>query len=153
MKRSSTVILQVVIVAMVLTALAFMLLEPQIEGRNINATQFQIYFNDLFLVCAYLASIPFFVALWKTFKVLGYAGEDSLYSPSTLKALRIIKYCGRVLVAFALSAEAYLFIVRPEEDIAGGVFMGLLMIVFSGVIAIVATRFEKIVQKNVINNQ
>ena len=71
MKRSSTIFLQVVIVLIGVGALAFMLREPHIEGRNAHVTLFEIYFKDPFLAYAYIASIPFFVALYQAFKVLG----------------------------------------------------------------------------------
>ena len=59
MKRSSTIFLQVVIVLIGIGALAVMLWEPLIEGRNAHATLFQVYFNDPFLAYAYTASIAF----------------------------------------------------------------------------------------------
>ena len=67
MKRSSTTFLQVVIVLVGIGTLALMLWEPHLEGRNVNATLFQIYFNDPFLVYAYIGSIAFFVALYQAF--------------------------------------------------------------------------------------
>ena len=70
--RSSTIFLQVVIVLIGIGALALMLWEPHIEGRNAHATLFEIYFKDPFLAYAYIASIPFFVALYQAFKVLEY---------------------------------------------------------------------------------
>ena len=153
MKKNKAIFLQILIVLISIGTLTFMLWEPHLEGRNVNATIFDIYFNDPFLACAYIASIAFFMALYQTFKVVGYAGQNNLFSQSTLKSLRIIKYCARTLVVFVLTGEAYLFIVRPEDDIAGGVFMGLLAIVLFGTIAIVATRFEKNLQNKIISNQ
>ncbi len=67
MNKSSTILLQVVIVLIGIAALVFMLWEPHIEGRNAHATLFQIYFNDPFLVYVYIASISFFVALYQAF--------------------------------------------------------------------------------------
>ena len=93
MKRSSTIFLQVVIVLIGIGALALMLWEPHIEGRNAHATLFEIYFKDPFLAYAYIASIPFFVALYQAFKVLGYAGQNKVFSQAAVKALRTIKYC------------------------------------------------------------
>ena len=92
MKRSS-IFLQVVIVLIGIGALALMLWEPHIEGRNVRATLFEIYFKDPFLAYAYIGSIPFFVALYQAFKVLGYIGENKTFSQATVKALRAIKFC------------------------------------------------------------
>ncbi len=149
MKKSSTLVLQIVIVLIGIAALAFMLWEPLIEGRNAQATLFQIYFNDSFLACAYIASVPFFVALYQAFILLGHIGQNKVFSQGSVRALRTIQYCAKLLVGFAVAAEAYLFIVRPGDDIAGGVFMGLLMIFVAGVIATAATVFERTLQSAV----
>lgn len=150
MKRSSTIFLQVVIVFIGMGALAFMLWEPHLEGRNAHATLFQIYFNDPFLAYAYIASIAFFVALYQALKLLGYVGRSEVFSQRSVKALRTIKYCAMCLVGFLLGAEAYFFIVqRSKDDIAGGVMMGLFLIFVSLVVATAAAVFEKTLQSAV----
>jgi hypothetical protein len=90
MKRSS-IFLQVVVVLLGIGALAFLLWEPNIEGRNTHATLFEIYFQDTFLAYAYIASTPFFVALYQAFKVLGFVRQNKTFSQETVKALRTIK--------------------------------------------------------------
>src|SRR5919106_5021297 len=100
MKRSSTIFLQIVIVFIGIGALALMLWEPHLEGRNAHATPFEIYFKDPFLAYAYVASIPFFAALYQAFKVLGYAGQKEVFSPEAVKALRTIKYCALAIIGF-----------------------------------------------------
>jgi hypothetical protein len=150
MKKNSTIFLQVVIVLIGIATLALMLWEPQIEGRNANATFFEIYFKDPFLAYAYTASIALFVALYQVFKLLGYIGRDDVFSQRSVKALRVIKHCAMTLVAFIVGAEAYFFLaVRGKDDIAGGVMIGLLMIFVFVVIATAAGMFERIVQNAV----
>jgi Protein of unknown function (DUF2975) len=78
-----TIFLQAVIVLIGIGALALMLWEPPIEGRNAHATLFEIYFKDPFLAYVYFASIPFFVALYQTCKVLGYIGQNKAFSQAT----------------------------------------------------------------------
>lgn len=150
MKRSSTIFLQVVIVLIGIGTLALMLWEPHIEGRNVHATLFEIYFKDPFLAYAYIASIPFFVALYQAFNVLGYIERNEVFSQRSVKALRTIKYCAISLVGFIVAAEAYLFMaVRGKDDIAGGVAIGLFMIFVSVVIATAAAMFERLLQRSV----
>src|ERR1700755_3573777 len=100
MSRSSTAFLQVVIVLIGLGALALLLLEPRVEGRNAHATNFEMYFKDPFLALVYAGSIPFFIALYQAFKVLGYVGQNKVFSPEVVKALRTIKYCALVIIGF-----------------------------------------------------
>ena len=150
MKRGSTIFLQVVIVLLGLGVFAFLLWEPQLEGRNVNATQFEIYFKDPFLVYIYLAFLPFFVGLYQAFRMLGYARRDEVFSPRAVRALRIIKYCALTTAVFIVGAEVYIFIfVRGTDDVAGGVMMGVFIIFVSAVIGTAAAVFERILQKAV----
>jgi hypothetical protein len=144
MKRSSTIFLQAVIALIGIAAFVFPLWEPQIEGRNAHATLYEIYFNDPFLAWAYSASIAFFVALYQAFKLLTDVRRDKIFSLRSLKALRIIKYCGLVLIGFVAAGVTYLFIVvRGEDDIAGGVAMGIRVALVSAAIAVAAAVFER----------
>lgn len=148
-KRSSTIFLQVVIVFIGIGALAVLLWEPHIEGVNANATTlFEIYFDDPFLAYVYIGSIAFFMALYQAFKLLGYIGRNEVFSQASVKALRTIKYCSIILVAFIVGAEGYINIIqrKVEEDIAGGVMMGLVMIFISVIVATAVAVFERTLQ-------
>jgi len=149
MKRSSTIFLQVVIVLIGIGALALLLWEPQIEGVNAHATNFEIYFNDPFLALVYIGSIPFFVALYQAFKVLGYAGQNKIFSQAAVKALRTIKYCALTIIGFVVVEEIFIMLNHGSDDPAGGVFMGILITFGSIVIATAAAMFERILQNAV----
>ncbi len=148
MKRSSTIFLQVVIVLIGIGALALMLWEPHIEGRNAHATIFEIYFKDPFLAYAYIASIPFFVALYQAFKVLGYAGQNKVFSQAAVKALRIIKYCAIAIIGFVVVSVLFMPFSDPD-DRPPGVFMRILITFGSIVVATAAAMFERILQNAV----
>jgi hypothetical protein len=148
MKKSSTAFLQVVIVLISIGALALMLWEPHIEGRNVHATLFEIYFKDPFLAYAYIASIPFFMALYQAFKVLEYVKQNKTFSQATVKALRTIKYCAIAIIGFV--AVSIIFIIfADKDDRPAGVFMRILITFGSIVIATSAAVFERILQNAV----
>jgi hypothetical protein len=86
-------------------------------------------------------------------KVLNLAKQDKLFSLDSARALRTIKYCALTFIALILGAEGYIIIVqrKVEEDIAGGVAMGIFMIAISALSASVAAIFEKSVQKRLIS--
>src|SRR5258708_27213738 len=147
MKRGSTIFLQVVIALLGVGVLALLLWEPQVEGRNVHATLFEIYFKDLFLAYIYLAFVPFFVGVYQAFKILGYARRNEIFLQPSVRASRTIKYCALTTAIFILGAEVYLFIfMRGKDDIAGGVMMGAFIIFVSAVIATAAAAFERILQ-------
>ena len=149
MKRSSTIFLQIVIVLVGIGALALLLWEPHIEGRNAHATLFQIYFKDPFLAFVYIGSIAFFVALYQAFKVLGYAGQNKVFSQAAIKALRTIKYCALATIGFVVVEEIIIMLTHGNDDVAGGVFMGVLITFGSIVFAAAAAMFERILQSAV----
>jgi hypothetical protein len=150
MKRSLTIFLQVVIVLIGIGALAFMLWEPHLEGRNAHATPFEIYFKDPFLAYAYVASIPFFVALYQAFKVLGYVGQDRVFSQAAVKALRTIKYCAIAIIGFVVVSVAFMPLGDdPGDDRPQGVVMRILITFGSIVIATAAAMFEWVLQNAV----
>ncbi len=144
-KRSATAFFQVVVVLIGVGALALLLWEPHLEGRNAHATLFEIYFHDPFLAYAYIASIPFFVELHQAFKVLGYAGQNKAFSPEAARALRTIKYCAISIIGFVAVGEIFIMF-GNSDDRAGGVFIGILITFGSIVIATAAAMFERIVQ-------
>ncbi|MEN9524490.1 MAG: hypothetical protein RL536_559 [Candidatus Parcubacteria bacterium] len=145
MKNIPTIFLQILTVLIAIAAVVFLLWEPQVEGVNAHATLFEIYFTDPFLVYAYIGSIPFFVVLYNAFKVLGYVRQDKVFSDSTFKALRTIKYCAVIIICFAIVGEIFIML-NTSDDRAGGVFMGVLVVSGSILIVAIAETFEQVLQ-------
>src|SRR5262245_55460065 len=140
-----TIFLQAVIVLIGIGALALLLWEPHIEGRNAHATLFAIYFKDPFLAYAYLGSIPFFLALYQAFKVLRYMGQNKVISQTIRKTLRTIIMIAIAIIGFIARAEMFIML-HVSDDRAGGVFIDLLITFVSVVIATAAAMFERILQ-------
>jgi hypothetical protein len=146
MKRY-TIFLQAVVVLTGIGALAFLLLEPHLEGRNAHATFFQIYFTDIFLAYAYIASIPFFAALYQAFNVLGYVRQNKIFSPAALKALKTIRYCAIAVICFIAGSIVFIYPMYGDmDDRPAGVFMRLLVTLPSLIIAASAGMFEQILK-------
>ena len=146
MKQHLTVFLQSVIVLIGIVALAIMIRLPLIEGRAENLDLFSIYF-DPFILYGYAASVAFFVALYKAFKLLGYIGQNKVFSLNSVRTLRSIKYCAIILSILIVTAGLYIRIFHnKEDDPAGFLAMCIVIIFVSIVVATVAVVFEKILQ-------
>ncbi|MES3031771.1 MAG: DUF2975 domain-containing protein [Patescibacteria group bacterium] len=149
MKRNSTIFFQVVVVALGILALATMIRLPLTEGRALNLDLFSIY-SDPFIVYGYLASIAFFVALQQVFKLLGYIGQNKVFSLDSVKALRNIKYCAITLSILIVLAALYIMMFHADgDDPAGFIAMCIVTTFISIVIATLAARFERVLQKAV----
>ena len=149
MKKSGTVFLQVVIVLIGIVALAVMIRFPLTEGRAVNLDLFRIY-ADPFIIYGYVASISFFVALYQAFKLLGYIGQNKVFSLNSVKALRTIKYCAIILSASIVMAGLYIRIFHAEDDDPAGFLAICIVTTFvSIVIATAAAVFERTLQSAV----
>lgn len=151
MRRSSLVFLQAVVMALGVGALALLLWEPQVEGVNKNRTNFEIYFQDPFLALVYAGSIPFFIALYQAIRALGYVGRNQVFSPEVVKALRAIKYCALAIIGFVVVEEIWILLMNNGDNDNPGapIFMGLLIVFPSIVVATAAAMFELILQNAV----
>lgn len=146
MKRISTVFLQAVIVLIGIVALAILIWLPLTEGRATNLDLFDIYF-DKFILYGYAASIVFFVALYKAFKLLGYIGQNKVYSSDSVRTLKSIKYCAIALSILIVAAGLYIRIFHgKEEDPAGFLAICIVTTFVSIVVGTVAAIFEKVLQ-------
>ncbi|MDO8582030.1 MAG: DUF2975 domain-containing protein [bacterium] len=152
MKKIQTIFLQIVIVAIGIVALAIMIRFPLTEGRAVNLNLFHIY-ADPFILYGYAVSIAFFVALYQAFRLLGYIGQNKVFSLNSVRALRTIKYCA--IIVSASIVMAVLFIMtshNTDDDPAGFIAMGIVTTFISIVIATVAAMFERILQSVVDKN-
>jgi hypothetical protein len=140
--RGASLFLRAVLVLFGTGALAFLIWEPHLEGRNAHATLFEMYFKDPFLAYAYIGSVPLFVGLYHAFKVLGYVGSDREFSHSAVRSLRTIKYCAMALIGFVALGEVFI-LSNKGEDRAGAVMMGVVIVFLSIVVATAMAILER----------
>ena len=146
MKKGSTIFLQVVIVLIGIVALAIMIRFPLTEGRAVNLDLLSIY-SDPFIIYGYVVSIAFFVALHQAFKLLGYVRQNKVFSLSSVKALKIIKYCAIILSTAIAIAAVYIRIFHAkDDDPAGAIAIAILTAFISIVIATASAVFERTIQ-------
>lgn len=149
MKHSSTIFLQGVIVLIAILVLGIMIRFPLTEGRAANLDLFSIY-SDLFILYVYAASIPFFIALYKAFKLLGYIEQNKAFSLNSVRILRSIKYCAIGLSIFIVIAGLYIRIFHNKDDDPAGFLALCIVSTFASlVVAAAVSVFEKILQNGV----
>ena len=146
MRRSSTIFLQGVVVLIAIVVLTIMIIMPPMEGRAVNLSMVEIYADPLILY-VYAASIAFFVALYKAFRLLGYIGHDRVFSSESVASLKSIKYCAIILCVLIVGAGMYINISHHEDDDPAGFIALCIVTTFACiVVATAAAVFEKILQ-------
>ena len=132
-----------------IVALAILIRFPLIEGRAANLDLFSIY-ADPFILYGYAVSIVFFVGLYKAFKLLGYIRQNKIFSPSSVGALKSIKYCAIALSILIVTAGILIILFHDKEDDPAGFLALCIVTTFASmVVATVAARFEKILQHGI----
>jgi hypothetical protein len=149
MNKSSTWFLKSVLVLIAGLVLAGLLWFPHVEGRNINADLFTIYFKDPFLAYVYVTSIPFFIPFYQAFKLLGYIERNLAFSQVSVNALRNIKFSSLVLAGLVAGAVPQLAMFAQDDDAPGVVLIVLVIIFAAFVIATAAAVFQKLLQNAV----
>lgn len=146
MKQSSTLFLKGVIVLIGIVAIAIMIQFPLTEGRAENLDLFSIY-SDPFILYGYVASILFFIMLYKAFRLLGFIGQNKAFSLESLKTLRNIKCCIIILIIFTVVAGLCIKMFHnKDDDPAGFIAMCIVTTFVALVVGAAVAVFEKILQ-------
>jgi hypothetical protein len=148
MKKGSTLFLKFVICLIAIVALTWLIWFPQLEGRAATLDLISIYLDPL-IIYAYIGSIPFFVALYQAFNLLGYVDKNKVFSQSAVKAVSIIKYCALIFSGFIVLGILYIRLIVKGEDSAGVTALGIFTTFASIVIATAAAVFQKLIQNAV----
>ena len=148
LKQGSTLFLKIVISLIGIVTLAGLIWLPQTEGRATNLDLFSIY-KDPLIIYSFIASIPFFVALYHGLKLLGYVDKNKLFSESAVQTVRNIKYCAIALSGFIVLGILYIRLFAQGEDAAGPTAVGMFTTFSSIVIATAAAVFERVLQNAV----
>ncbi|HEX7724348.1 MAG TPA: DUF2975 domain-containing protein, partial [Candidatus Paceibacterota bacterium] len=98
MEKGTALFLQILIGIVGIGAALFLLWEPHVEGVNVGVPFFQVYTHDYFLWYAYIASIPFFIGLYKIGTVVGLVGQNGRLTQQAAKPLRAIQYCALSII-------------------------------------------------------
>lgn len=151
MKSTTALLLQIVIVLSGLAALAFLLGEPHLEGRNAHATLFEVYFHDPFLAYVYVGSLPFFAVLYQAFQFFAQVRRTGNFSQESVDRLRVINRCALGLILLVAGAAASIVVTGEPDDRPAGVFLCLLVATLASAIAIGAALFAERLQ-NALGN-
>jgi hypothetical protein len=141
MKRQSTIFLRIVLGLIATTVL---ILCAYVLPRTIGSIDLGGY--DPILLGMYIPALPFFVALYQAWKLLDYIDQNKAFSTYSVRALKIIKFCGIIIAVLYVAGMPWVFKVADKDDAPGVVAIGLVIIFASIVIATFAGVLKKLMQ-------
>ncbi len=148
MKKGSTLFLKFVICLIAIGVLIWLIWAPQLEGRAANLDLIDlisIYMNPL-IIYTYIGSIPFFVALYQAFKLLGYVDGNKVFTQPSVNAVRNIKNCALTFSGFIVLGILYIRLSVVDDDPAGVTALSIVITFASIVIATAAAIFQRLLQ-------
>lgn len=119
---------------------------PWIASRDAEANPETAYLQYPFLVCGYVLSIPFFVALYQAFILLTYIDRNKAFSEVSVNAFRYIKYCA-ITISTLIVLGIIFVVLFIEGDVAGVIGLGLMCTFASSVIASFAAVLQKLLKE------
>jgi len=148
MKQGSTLFLKIITVLIAIGALVGLVGFPRAEGRAAGLDTIGIY-SDPFVVYIYIASIPFFVALFQAIRVLGFVETNSVFSQPAIRAVRTIKCCAVITTCFLVVAMGWVRFASGGDDPAGAIVVGMCVTLAVIAIANATAVFQKLLQNAV----
>jgi hypothetical protein len=140
MKRSSTVILRLVIISIALLALLICgVMVPELIRGQVGG-------YAPILIGMYLSVIPFFIALYQALKLLGAIDKNEAFSIQSVVSLKKIKYSAAIISALYAIGLPYIYIVADRDDAPGVIVIALAIIGGSFTVAVFAGVAQKLFQ-------
>lgn len=141
MKLGSTMFLRAVVLLIGAVVLGICLLGlPPAIAKELDG---DFDYGPIFLGL-YVTAIPYFYALYQTLKLLQYIDTNKAFSDLSVRALRVIKYCGVIIAGlFALGAP-YVFHVADQDDAPGVFALCLVFIAASISVSVIAAVLQRL---------
>lgn len=120
---------------------------PLTEVRAENLDLLHIYM-DPFIQYSYLASIIFFIALYKAFRLLGYIRRNKVFTNDAVKMVSSISKCAIALSILIVVAGIYIKLFHAKEDDPAGFLALCIITTFISIVIVIAASVFKNILKN-----
>ncbi|WP_138496325.1 DUF2975 domain-containing protein [Paenibacillus pinistramenti] len=146
MKRE-TLFLKTVVLLLAIPVLAGCIFLLPWIAKDISAGDWEYaYLLYPILVVMYVSVIPFFIALYQAFRLLGFIDKDKAFSELSVKALRLIKFCAVAISILYLASMPFFYLIGDKDDAPGVIVIGMVLTFAPIVIAVFAAVLQQLLQ-------
>ena len=145
MKKGSTLFLKLAVILMGIPVLALGIVALPWLVKN-PANPDYAYLLYPIVIGMYVSVIPFFIALYQAFKLLGYIDRNESFSELSVKSLKNIKFCALIISGLYLVILPFVFLLAELDDAPGLVIVGMTPVFASLVIAVFAAVLQRLLQ-------
>ncbi|MEK5645211.1 MULTISPECIES: DUF2975 domain-containing protein [Paenibacillus] len=148
MKRVSTLFLKVAVFLIGLPILALCIfVVPGIADFAAELYPDHAYLKYLVFADLYASAIPFYLALYQSFRLLIYIDRNEAFSELSVRALKNIKYCAVAISILYVAGLPLLYLIAEADDAPGVILIGLVIIFASMVIAFFAAVLQRLLKE------
>jgi hypothetical protein len=143
----STHFLRVVVFIMgaVAVLLSYLIL-PEINAGWAQAYSDVADWKYPFLILLTATTVPFFIALYQTLRLLKYIDQHKAFSELSIKALKNITLCAIIFSILYAASLPFIYHVAQNMDAPGLMVIGMFMCFAPLVIAVFAAVLQKLLQ-------
>lgn len=102
------------------------------------------------LIVMYVSAIPFFIALYQTFRLLSYIDTNKAFSELSVRALKNIKNCATTISILYVVGMPLFYLVGEIDDAPGVILIGMIFIFAPMIVTVFAAVLQKLL-KNAID--
>ncbi|MCC0768107.1 DUF2975 domain-containing protein [Bacillus pacificus] len=147
MKQGSTLFLKTAVILMGIPVLAMCIfLVPNIGNFAAELYPEMAYIKYLVFINLYATAIPYYFALYQTFKLLNYIDKNNAFSELSVKALKNIKYSALAISVLYVLGMPLFYLVAERDDAPGIIIIGMIIIFASMVIAVFAAVLQRLLK-------
>ncbi|MBB3112610.1 hypothetical protein FHS18_004711 [Paenibacillus phyllosphaerae] len=148
MKRGSTLFLKLAVILMGLPVLALCIfLVPNLASYAAELYPDHTYLKYLVYIDLYASAIPFYIALYQTFMLLGYIDQNKAFSELSVRVLKTIKQCALIISGVYVIGLPLFYLIAERDDAPGLILLGMGLIFASLVIAVFAAVLQRLLQE------
>ncbi|CEG28795.1 DUF2975 domain-containing protein [Bacillus sp. B-jedd] len=146
MKRGSTLFLKMAVFIMGIPVLALCVVGVFWLAKNpANPEYAHILYPIVFGV--YGSTIPYYMALYQAFMLLGFIDKNEAFSELSVMALKKIKYCALTISGLYAAILPFVYFVAELDDAPGLIIMGMVPVFASLVIAVFAAVLQRLLKE------
>ncbi|CQR57216.1 DUF2975 domain-containing protein [Paenibacillus riograndensis] len=148
MQRGTTLFLKAAVILMGIPVLALCIFAvPAIADFAAELYPDMTFIKYLVFIDLYASAVPFYIALYQAFRLLGYIDRNKAFSELSVRVLKNIKYCAIVISGLYVAGLPLFYLMAEKDDAPGIIVIGLVIIFASLVIAVFAAVLQKLLKE------
>lgn len=148
MKHISTIFLRLAVIFLgLIMALACIFFFPGFTREVIYMVPALVPWKYIIISILCATAIPFFLALWQTFRLLHYIDKNTAFSQLSIQSLRSIRNCAIAVSTLLMLMMPVIFLAAEADDAPGAILMGFGVACTPLVVATFAAVLQKLLQQ------